>query len=166
MQASAAMSCEDHKNLNAPELQQQLVTIDISERLLQLQELQESSPLHDPLSGVSSHELATFDSAKTNCFEQADNIPTKTCRIVVECSIPHVMDWIGIMFVASLTALNSSVFLPVKNSRGGAPTRCSSLGHVDGLLPFVECQPLCCMRMSRIWALVSELNYRNRINLL
>ena len=33
-------------------------------------------------------------------------------------------------------------------------------------LPFLECQPLCFMRIFGSWALVSGLNYRNRIRLL
>ena len=57
MQGSATMSCVDDKNLNATEVHQELVTIDISDSLLQLQELQQSSSLHDPVLGVSSHEL-------------------------------------------------------------------------------------------------------------
>ena len=43
------MSCVDDKNLNATEVHQELVTIDISDSLLQLRELQQSSSLHDPL---------------------------------------------------------------------------------------------------------------------
>ena len=42
LQRSAAMSCVDDKNLNATEVHQELVIIDISEGLLQLQELQQS----------------------------------------------------------------------------------------------------------------------------
>ena len=40
MQGSATMSCVDDKNLNATEVHQELVTIDISHSSLQLQELQ------------------------------------------------------------------------------------------------------------------------------
>ena len=64
MQGSATMSCVDDKNLNATEVHQELVTIDISDSLLQLQELQQSSSLHDPLLGVSSHELAVCEVAE------------------------------------------------------------------------------------------------------
>ena len=64
MQGAATMSCVDGKNLNATEVHQELVTIDISDSLLQLQELQQSSSLHDPLVGVSSHELATCEGAE------------------------------------------------------------------------------------------------------
>ena len=68
MQGSATMSCVDDKNLNATEVHEELVTIDISDSLLQLQELHESSSLHDPLLGVSSHELATCEGAQMNLF--------------------------------------------------------------------------------------------------
>ena len=70
MQGSASeVSCLDNKILNATEVHQELVTIDISDSLLQLQELQQSSALHDPLLGVSSHELATFESTEMKFFE-------------------------------------------------------------------------------------------------
>ena len=55
MQVSATMSCVDDKNLITTEVHKELVTIDISDSLLQLQEVNESSSLHDPLLGVSSH---------------------------------------------------------------------------------------------------------------
>ena len=57
MQGSTTMSCVDDKNLNAHEVHPELVTVDISESLAQLQELQQSSSLHDPPLGVnvSSH---------------------------------------------------------------------------------------------------------------
>ena len=42
MPCSATMSCVDDKNLNTTEVQQELVTIDISHSSLQLQELQQS----------------------------------------------------------------------------------------------------------------------------
>ena len=116
MQRLAAMSCVEDKNLNATEVHRELVTVEISESLAQLQELQQSSCLHDLLVGVSSHELATCEGAELNFFEQG-----QVCPSVVECPIPQVMGLIGIMLVGSLTALNSSVVLPVKNSRGGAP---------------------------------------------
>ena len=45
MQGSATMSCVDDKNLNAHEVHNELVTVDISESLAQLQELQESSSI-------------------------------------------------------------------------------------------------------------------------
>ena len=121
MQGSATISCMDDKNLNATEVHEELVTIDISDSLLQLQELHESSSLHDPLFGVSSHELATFEGAEVNFFERGHNNPPKVCPSVVECSIPQVMGLIGMMLVGSLTALNSRVVLPVKKSSGGAP---------------------------------------------
>ena len=60
MQGSATMSCVDDKNINATEVQQELVTIDISESLLQLQELQESSSLQHPLLDICSLELTSF----------------------------------------------------------------------------------------------------------
>ena len=75
MQGSATMSCVDDKNLNATEVHQELVTIDISDSLLQLQELQQYSSLHDPLFGVSSHELATCEGAEMNFFERGHNNP-------------------------------------------------------------------------------------------
>ena len=71
----------------------------------------------------------------------------------MECSIPQVMGLIGIMLVRSLTALNNSVVLPVKKSRGGAPSRWLSLkviGHVDG--PFVSL--LCLFAFSGMSAIV------------
>ena len=124
MQGSAAMSCLDDRNLNATEVHQELVTIDNSDSLLQLKELQQSSSFHDQSLGVnvSSHELAKFEGAVINFFEQGHNNSLEACPSVVECSIPQVMDLIGIMLVGSLTALNSSVVLRVKNSRGGAPS--------------------------------------------
>ena len=66
MQGSATMPCVDDKNLNATEVHEEFVTIDISGSLLQLQELQQSSSFHDPLLGVnvSSHELATCEGAE------------------------------------------------------------------------------------------------------
>ena len=127
MQGSATMSCVDDKNFNAHEVHRGLVTVDISESLAQLQELQESSSCHDPLFGVSSHECATCEGAEMNFFERGHNKPPKVCPSVVEYSIPQVMDLIGIMLVGSLTALNCSVVLPVKSSRGGAPSRWLSL---------------------------------------
>ena len=115
MQGLAAMSFVDDKNLNATEVHQEVVTIDISDSLLQLQELQQSSSLHDPLLGVSSHEWAAFEGAEMNFFERGHNNPPEVCPSVVECSIPQVMGLIGTMLVRSLTASNSSVVLPVKN---------------------------------------------------
>ena len=44
MQGSAAMSCVNDKNLNATEVHQGLVTVDISDSLLQLQKLQHKPP--------------------------------------------------------------------------------------------------------------------------
>ena len=75
-------------------------------------------------------------------FERGHNNPPEVCPSVVECSIPQVMGLIGIMLVGSLTALNSSVVLPVKKSRGGALSRWLSLkviGHVDGRLHSLIC---------------------------
>ena len=106
--------------LNATEGHRELVTVDISDSLLQLQELQESSSLLAPNWGVSSHELATFEGAEMNSFDQGHNNPLQVCPSVVECSIPHVMGLIGIMLLGSLMALNNSVVFPVKNSGGGA----------------------------------------------
>ena len=176
MQGSATMSCVDDKNLNTTKVHQELVTVDISESLLQLQELQQSSSLHDPLLGVSSHELATCEGAEMNFFEQGNNNPREVCPSIVECSIPQVMGLIGIMLVGSLTALDSSVVVPVKNSVEVPLPDGFLLMSLDmwrvlcslsfAYLPFLECQPLCCMRIFRSWALVSGLNYRNRIRLL
>ena len=97
MQGSTTMSCVDDKNLNATEVHQELVNIDISHSLLQLQELQESSSLHDPLLGVSSHEFATFEGAEMNFSERGHNNSPELCRSVLECSIPQFMGLIGIM---------------------------------------------------------------------
>ena len=159
MQGSATMLCVDDKNLNATEVHQESVTIDISDSLLQLQELQRSSSLHDPLLGGSSHELATCEGAEMNFFERGHNNPPEVCPSVVECSIPQVMGLIGIMLVGSLTALNSSVVLPVKNSRGGAPSRWLSLkviGHVDGPL----LSPICLFAISGMSAIVLHAHFQ------
>ena len=99
MQGSATMPCVDDKNLNAHEVHRELVTVDISESLAQLQELQESSSCHDPLLGVSSHECATYEGAEMNFFERGHNNPPEVCPSVVECSIPQVIGVIGIMLV-------------------------------------------------------------------
>ena len=117
MQGSATMSCVDDKNLNATEVHEELVTIDIPDSLLQLQELHESSSLHDPLLGVPSHAFTTCERAKMNFFEQGHNNAPDVCPSVAVCSIPQVMGLIEKMLVGSLTALNRSVVLPVKNSR-------------------------------------------------
>ena len=98
MQVSATMSCVDDKNLNATEVHEELVTINLSDSLLQLQELQESSSLHDPPLGVSSHECATCEGAGMNFFERGHKKPPDACPSVVECSIPQVMGLIGIYF--------------------------------------------------------------------
>ena len=159
MQGSATMSCVDDKNLNAHEVHCELVTVDISESLAQLQELQESSSCHGPLLGVSSHELATSEGAKMKFFEQGHNNPLEVCPSVVECSIPQVMGLIGIMLVGSLTALNSSVVLPAKNSRGGDPSRWLSLkviGHVDGPL----LSPICLFAISGMSAIVFDAHFQ------
>ena len=151
MQGSTTMSCVDDKNLNATEVHEELATIDISDSLLQLQELHESCSLQDPLLGVCSYELATGEGAEMNFFEQRRNGLPEVCPSVVECSIPQVMGLIGIMFVGSLTALNNSVVLPVKKSRGGAPSRWLSLkaiGPVDGPL----LSPICLFAISRMSA--------------
>ena len=153
------MSCVDDKNFNAHEVHRELVTVDISESLAQLQELQESSSCHDPLLGVSSHECATCEGAEMNCFEQGHNNPPEDCPSVVECSIPQFMGLIGIMLVGSLTAFNSSVVLPVKNSRGGAPSRWLSIkvvGHVDGPL----LSPCCLFAISGMSAIVLHAHFQ------
>ena len=68
MQGLATTSCVNDKNLNAAEVHQELVTIDILDGFLPTQELQQSSHLHDPLLGVSSHELATCEGVEMNFF--------------------------------------------------------------------------------------------------
>ena len=83
----------------------------------------------------------------------------------MECSIPQVMGFIGLMLVGSLTALNSTVVLFVQSSSGGAPSRRFLLRSLGmwlvfyslpfAYLPFLECQPLYCMRTFRSWTLVS-----------
>ena len=158
MQGSATMSFVDDKNLNAHEVYRELVTVDISESLAQLQELQGSSSCRDPLLGVSSHELATCEGAEMNLFEQGHNSPPEVCPSVVECSLPQVLGLIGIMLVGSLTALNNSVVLPVKKSRGGAPYRWLSLkiiGHVDGPLH----SPICLFAISGMSAIVLHAHF-------
>ena len=117
MQGSATMSCVDNRNTNATEVQQELVTIDISDSLLQPQELQQPSSCRDPVLGVSSHELATCEGGEMDFFERGHNNPPQVRPSVVECSIPQVMCLIGRMLVGSLTALNNSVVLQVKKSR-------------------------------------------------
>ena len=159
MQGSTTMSCLDDKNLNAHEVHRELVTVDISESLAQLQELQQSSSLHDPLLGVPSHELATCEGAEMNYSERGHNDPPEVCPSLVECSIPQVMGLIGIMLVGSLTALNSSFVLPVKTSRGGATSRWLSLkviGHVDGCL----LSPICLFAISGISAIVLHAHFQ------
>ena len=159
MQGSGTMSCVNDKNLNAHEVHRELVTVDILESLAQLQELEESSTCHDPLLGVSSHELATCEGAEMNFFERGHNNPSEGCPSVVECSIPQVMGLIGIMLVGSLTALNSSVVLPVKNSLGGAPSRSLSfkvIEHVDGPL----LSPICLFAISRMSAIVLHAHFQ------
>ena len=84
MQGSATMSCVDDKNLNTTEGHEELVTIHISDSLLPPQELHESSSLHDPLLGVSSHELATCEGAEVNFIVQGHNNPSEVCPSVVE----------------------------------------------------------------------------------
>ena len=85
MQGWATMSCVDAKKLNATEVQQEVVTIDISDSLLQLQELQQSSSLHDPLLGVSSHELAPFEGAQMKSSGQGHNNHPEVCPSIAEC---------------------------------------------------------------------------------
>ena len=68
MQGSAAVCYSDNKNLNASQGRHKLVSIDISDSSLQLQELQQSSSLQQSPWGVSSHELAPFEGAKMNAF--------------------------------------------------------------------------------------------------
>ena len=159
MQGSATMFCVDDKNLSATEVHQKFVTIDISDSLLQLQELQESCFLHDPLLRASSHELATFEGAEMNFLERGYNNPPEVCPSVVEFSIPQVMGLIGIMFVASLTSLNNSVVLPVKKLRGGAPSRWLSpkvIGHVDGPL----LSPICLFAISVTSVIVLHVHFQ------
>ena len=158
MQGSATMSCVDDKNLSATEVHQELVTINISDSLLQLQESQESCSLHDPILGVPSHELATFEGAEMTFFERGQNNSPEVCSSVVECSIPQVMGLIGTMLVGSLTALNNSVVLPVKKSRGCAPSRWLSLkviGHVDGPL----LSPICLFAICGMSAIVLHAHF-------
>ena len=76
------------QNLNATEVHRGLVTVDILEGFVQLQELQEFSSFGDPLLGVSSHELATSEGAEMIFFEQGHNDPVEVCPSSVECSIP------------------------------------------------------------------------------
>ena len=159
MHRPTTMSCVDEKNLNAHEVHGELVTVDIPESFAQLQELQQSSPLHDPLVGVSSHELATCEGAGMNLFERGHNNPPEDCPSVVECSIPQVMGFIGIMLVGALTALNNSVVLSVKKSRGGTPSRWLSLkviGHVDGPL----LSPICLFAISGMSAIVLHAHFQ------
>ena len=47
-----------------------LVTVDILDRLLQLQELHETSSLNDPPLGVSCHEPEAFEGAEMNSFSK------------------------------------------------------------------------------------------------
>ena len=153
MQGSAEMSCVDDKNWNATEVHQELVTIDISDSSLQIHKLQETSSLHDPLLGVSSHELAAFEGAEMKFFDRGHNNPPEVRSSVVESSVPQVMGLIGIMLVGSLTALNNSVVLPVEKSRIGAPSPRLSLkviGHVDGPL----LSPICLFVISGMSAIV------------
>ena len=108
---------------------------------------------------ISSHELATCEGAEINFFERGHNNPPEVCPSVVECSIPQFMGVIGKMLVGSLTALNSSVVLPVKNSRGGAPSRWRSLkvvGHVDGPL----LSPICLFAISGMSAIVLHAHFQ------
>ena len=95
MQGSGTMSCVDDRNLNATEMHEELVTIDISDSLLQPQELHESSSLYDPLLGVSSHECSTCEGGEMMFFERGHNNPPEVCPSVVECSVPQVMGLIG-----------------------------------------------------------------------
>ena len=63
------------------------------------------------------------------------------------------------MLFGSLTALNSSVVLPVKNSRGVAPSRWLSLkviGHVDGPL----LSPICLFPTSGMSAIVLHAHFQ------
>ena len=77
MHCSAAMSCANDKNSNATEVHQELVTIDILDILLQVQGLQQSSSLHDPLLGVSSHELATCEGAEMRILNEDTTSPSR-----------------------------------------------------------------------------------------
>ena len=151
MQGSATMSCVDDKILNATEVPQELVPIGISDSLLQLQELQESSSLHDPLLGVSSHELATFEGAERNFLEVGCSNPPEVSQCVAECLIPQVMGLIGIISVGSLTALNNSVVLPVKEWLSLKVIR-----HVDGPL----LSPICLFAISGMSAIVFNAHFQ------
>ena len=94
-----------------------------------------------------------------NFFERVHSNPPEACPSVVECSIPQVKDLIGIMLVGSLTALNNSVVLPVKKSRGGAPSRRLSLnviGHADGPL----LSPICLFAISGMSAIVLHAHFQ------
>ena len=94
-----------------------------------------------------------------NFFEQGHNNPPQVCPSVVECSIPQVRGLIGRMLVGSLTALNNSVVLPMKKSRGGAPSRWlfpKVIGHVDGPL----LSPICLFAISRMSAIVLHAHFQ------
>ena len=71
MEGSATMSCVDDQNLN-----RELVTVDISESLAQVQEL-----------GVSSHELATCEGAEMNFLSKDTIILSRFARALwsVQC---------------------------------------------------------------------------------
>ena len=63
------------------------------------------------------------------------------------------------MSVGSLTALNSSVVLPVKSSRGGAPSQWLSpnaIKHVDGSL----LSPICLFAISGMSAIVLHAQFQ------
>ena len=106
-------------------------------------------------------------------FYQGHNNPPEVCPIVVECAIPQVLALMGIILVGSLTALNNSVVLTVKNSRGGTCSPWLSLkgiGHVDGPLLSRICLfaptgmlSVVLIRIFRSWALLSGLYYWNWI---
>ena len=77
----------------------------------------------------------------------------------MECSIPQFMGLIGIMLAGSLTALNNSVVLPVKKTRGGAPSRWLSLkviGRADGPL----LSPICSFAISGMSAIVLHAHFQ------
>ena len=155
------MSCVEDNRLNATEVHEELLSTDIADSLLQLQELHESSSLQDPLLSFFSHELEAFEGAveEMNFFERGHNNPPEVCPSVVECPIPQVMGLIGMMLVGSLSALNNSVVLPLKNSCGGAPSRWLSLkviGHVDGPL----LTPICLFAISGESAIVLHAHFQ------
>ena len=87
------MSCVDDTNLNVHEVHHELVTVVVSDSLLQLQELHESSSLHDPLLGVSSHELATSEGAEMNVLSEDTIILLRLAQAL--WSVQYHKLWVG-----------------------------------------------------------------------